>query len=224
MSAFRYGIVFTAFLSLLAGKSLADDNLWIGAKAGTLGLGLEATWRPLPYLDLRVGFNKYDYDMSGLQAGLNYVAELGLDNAYGTANFRVPLNPMRFTVGFFSNGNEIALLNQGTSGTIVVGGVPLPASEVGTLRSAITFESTAPYAGIGFDFRAFGKASINLDLGVLWQDTPIVGLTADGPIATDPVLSGPFLLALEVERQELQAEFDNFKVYPVASIGLSFNF
>ncbi len=224
MNTFSYGIVVTVFCSFFAVKSFADDNLWIGAKAGTLGLGVEATWPVVPFFDLRAGLNTFDYDMSGSQAGLDYDAELALDTVYATANFRFPLNPMRLTIGIFSNDNEIALLNQGSTGVIIIGEVPFPASEVGTLRSEIAFDSTAPYLGLGFDFRAFDKASINFDLGVLWQASPLVALTADGSLATDPILRDAFLLALEDERQELETALDSFKAYPVVSLGISFNF
>ncbi len=46
---------------MTAGNATAGDNLWMGFKAGTLGIGLEATWRPIPWLDIRAGINKYDY-------------------------------------------------------------------------------------------------------------------------------------------------------------------
>ena len=43
---------------LLNSRGLADDNLWLGVKAGTLGLGVEATWRPIPWLDFQLGANQ----------------------------------------------------------------------------------------------------------------------------------------------------------------------
>ena len=67
----RQTFLMTALL-LFAGTANADDNFWIGAKAGTLGFGIEGTWRPIDWLDLRLGANKYDYDDSGSQAGVNY--------------------------------------------------------------------------------------------------------------------------------------------------------
>ena len=131
---------------------------------------------------------------------------------------------MRLAVGIFSQRKGIALANQGSSGVIIIGETSYPASEVGTLRSEVAFNLTAPYLGLGFDFRAFDKASINLDLGVLWQDSPLVALTADGPLSNDPILRDAFLLALENERQELETALDSFKAYPVVSLGISFNF
>ena len=218
MNKTRCHVVVLALGALFTQSAIADDNLWFGVKAGTLGLGLEATWRPVPYLDLRAGLNKYDYDMSGLQAGVNYNSDLKLDSTYVTANFRVPLNPLRFTIGVFSNGNELSMVSQGATSTI--GGITYLPSEIGTLRTTTSFESTAPYLGFGFDFRAFDKVGINLDIGFLWQDSPIVTMTSDGTLSGD---SG-FDAALELERQELENDLEDFEVYPVISLGFAVNF
>jgi hypothetical protein len=209
-------VVLTATL-LLGSNAIADDNLWFGAKVGTLGIGLEASWRPLPWLDLRAGANQYDYDDTGSQAGINYDATLGLETFYTTANFRFPLSPFRMTVGAFSNGNEVQLVSQDMP-SYEIGGIPYTPAEVGTLRFA-------PYVGAGFDFNVFGRVGLALDFGVLWQGEPIVTLTSDGTLATDP----QFADALEAERQELESEVEDFKAYPVVSIGypvvsIGFNF
>ncbi len=218
MNKFRYHVVVLALGGLFTQSAIADDNLWFGAKTGTLGIGLEVTWRPVPYLDLRAGLNKFDYDISGSEAGINYASDLKLDSMYVTANFRVPLNPLRFTVGVFSNGNELSMVSQVPTG--IIGGATYLPSEIGTLRSTTSFKSTAPYLGIGFDFRAFNKVGINLDLGFLWQDSPIVTITTDGLLAGDPT----FNAALEMERLELENALKNFKVHPVISLGFAVNF
>ena len=211
-------VVLTAAL-LLGSNAMADDNFWFGVKAGTLGIGLEASWRAVPWLDVRAGANQYDYDDSGSQAGINYDATLALETFYATANFRFPLSPFRMTVGAYSNGNEIELVSQ-PMGSYEIGGIPYSPTEVGTLRSSSTFENFAPYLGAGFDFTLSGRLGLALDFGVLWQGDPIVTLTSDGSLANDP----DFLLALDAERQQLESEVEDFKAYPVVSIGFNFNF
>ena len=211
-------VVLTAAL-LLGRNAVADDNFWFGVKAGTLGIGLEASWRPLPWLGLGVGANKYDYTDSGSQAGINYDATLALDTYYATADFRFPLSPFRMTVGAYSNGNEIELVSQ-PMGIYKIGGDFYTQDQVGTLRSSSTFEDFAPYLGAGFDFNLFGRVGLALDFGVLWQGDPIVTLTSDGSLENDP----DFILAREAERLQLENEVEDFKAYPVVSIGFNFNF
>ena len=238
-----FGKTALATVALLAsGAASADQNIWMGLKAGTLGLGVEAAWRPLPWFDVRAGANQFTYDDTGSQAGVNYDAELSLDSFYATANFRFPLSPMRFTAGLYSNGNELELTSRDAAAidiaagqlklipvavktsrdaaAIDIGGTVYPAASVGTLNSVTSFQSTAPYAGVGFDFDVFGKVGLNLDFGVLWQGDPDVTLTADGILATDPT----FQDALEAERQELINEVEDYKAWPVVSVGFTYKF
>jgi len=219
MNALRAKLTVLLLGLAMAGSVSAADNLWLGFKAGTLGLGLEATWRPLPWFDIRAGANSFDYDDDGSQAGVNYNATLHLETYYATLNFRFPLSPFRVTAGAFSNGNELQMVSM-DSPSFDIGGVPFTQDEVGTLRSTTFFEDVAPYLGFGYDFNVFGKVGLNLDIGVLWQGEPSVTLTADGLLASDPT----FMAALEAERLEIEAEFEDFKAFPVLSLGFSFNF
>ena len=213
-------------LSLMtAGSAAAGDNLSMGIKAGTLGLGLEATWRPIPWLDLRVGGNMYDYDDSGSQADINYDATLQLETYYLTGNFLFPVSPFRVTVGAFSNGNELQMVSMDQTTYIVGDSQPLSPTEVGTLRSTTYFEDVAPYLGVGFDFSIAGKVGLSLDFGVLWQGDPLVSLTSDGTLATENSQAGDdFRADLVVEQMQLETEFEDFKAFPVISLGFNFNF
>jgi len=204
-----------AFALLASGSAAADFG--VGVKAGTLGIGLEGRWDPpVPWFDLRVGLNQYDYADNGDYAGINYDATLALDNYYLTANLKFPVSPFRFTVGAFSNGNEMQLQSTETLGGIWGNAVGL--------ESVTSFDSTAPYAGFGFDFELFGKAGLNLDFGVLWQGDPAVTLL---PTNWDS-LSGPeqALLQplLDAERAQLEDEMSDLKAWPVISLAFVYNF
>jgi hypothetical protein len=223
MNALRAKLTVLLLGLVMAGSASADDNLWLGFKAGTLGLGLEATWRPIPWFDIRAGANAYDYDDEGSQAGVNYSATLHLETYYATMNFRFPLSPFRVTAGAYSNGNELQMLST-DSPSFDIGPDTYNQAQVGTLRSTTFFEDVAPYLGFGFDFNVFGKVGLNVDLGVLWQGEPSVTLTSDGTAATDPIIGPTFLAALETERLELEAEFEDYKAFPVLSLGFSVNF
>jgi hypothetical protein len=215
---------FASFALFASGVACADFG--VGVKAGTLGLGVEARWDPpVPWFDLRAGINQYDYDDAGDYAGIDYDATLALDSYYLTGNFKFPLSPFRLTLGAFSNGNELQLLSQDTGGlTIEIGGIPFPVAAVGALQSSTSFGSTAPYAGVGFDFELFGKAGLNLDFGVLWQGEPSVTLEAtnwDNLPAAGQALLGP---ALEAERLGLEDEMSDLKAWPVVSLAFVYNF
>jgi hypothetical protein len=210
----------TVALALTAsGAAFADNNFGVGIKAGTLGIGLEGTWRPLPYLDVRLGANSYDYEADGSQAGVNYDATLNLDTYYATANFRFPASPMRISAGIYSNGNELNL-QSAEIGDVMIGDVLYSSAEVGSLSSTTSFSGTAPYLGFGFDFTVLGKVGLNMDFGVLWQGEPTVTMNADGLVSG---LSA-FQAELEKERLELEDEVSDYKAWPVVSLGFVFNF
>ncbi len=204
-----------AFALLASGSAAADFG--VGVKAGTLGIGLEGRWDPpVPWFDLRVGLNQYDYDDSGNYAGINYDATLALENYYLTGNLKFPVSPFRFTVGAFSNGNEMQMVS-----TDPLGGVW--GNAVG-LQSVTSFSSTAPYAGFGFDFELFGKAGLNLDFGVLWQGDPAVTLL---PTNWNSLSSGEQALlqpVIDAERAELEDEMSDLKAWPVISLAFVYNF
>jgi len=206
-------------LLALSGTALADKDFGIGIKAGTLGAGIEATWRPLPYFDVRAGTNFFEYDDTGSEAGVQYDSTLDLDTVYATANFRFPLSPFRITGGVFMNDNQLTMTSVET-GTFEIGGQVYNASDVGTLRATTSFASTSPYLGFGYDFSMLGRVGLNFDIGVLWQGSPDVGITADGPIADQAT----FIQSLENERIELEDEVSSFKAYPVVSLGFVVNF
>ena len=202
-----------------AGAAHADNDFGVGLKAGTLGLGLEASWQPLPYLELRVGANSYSYSDDGEMGGIDYQQDLDLESFYGTANIHFPISPMRVTAGIYANGNELKLLNNNLDDQNI-GGIVYPGAGIGTISSTTSFPSTAPYFGIGFDFTLAGKVGMNLDFGVLWQGDPDVSLAVDGPLATDP----GFQAALELERQELEDDLSDFKAWPVLQLGFVYKF
>lgn len=219
MSIFRGRAALLVAALCATSLAQADNDFGVGLKAGSLGFGLEASWQPLPYMDVRVGANAYDYDDNGLQAGVNYNAELNLDTVYVNANFHFPLSPMRVTGGLYSNGNEFNMFND-DGADIEIGGVTYPGAGIGTISSVTSFASTAPYVGIGFDFTLAGKVGLNLDFGVLWQGEPDVTLVADGLLAQDP----GFQASLEAERLELEDEMSDFKAWPVLSLGVLYKF
>lgn len=217
-----FSLKLCALLLALAasGTAFADHNFGIGVKAGTLGLGVEGTWRPLPYIDLRAGVNQYDYNDSGLYGGINYDAEISLDNYYLTGNLRFPLSPLRLTGGLYSNGNEFNAVSGDNGAIILIGGDPYPAAAVGTLSASAAFDSTSPYFGVGFDFTLLGKVGMNLDFGVLWQGSPQISMATDGLLSGDPT----FEASLDAERAELEDELSDYKAWPVVSLGFVFNF
>ncbi|MDA0679831.1 MAG: hypothetical protein O3A13_07680 [Proteobacteria bacterium] len=207
----------------ICGTASANDDFWVGIKAGTLGFGVEGSWQPIGWLDLRAGINFYDYDDTGSQAGINYDATLALDTYYLTGNLKFPASPFRMTLGAFTNNNEVRMASKAMpSYQLGSNSTPYLPADVGTLTSVASFDGVSPYIGGGFDFSIMNRLGLSLDFGVLWQGEPIVSLASDGALA---LISDPgFLADLEAERLQLEDELKDLKAYPVVSIGFNFNF
>jgi hypothetical protein len=219
-------IIKAALIALaLTSCGTVNADLGVGMKAGTLGLGIEGRWSPLPWLDIRAGMNRYDFEDSGTQANVDYDGVLAMDNYFLTGNFRFPLSPFRVTAGAYSNGNELQLVSQDTSGEdFTIGGIPFSPDDVGTLHSNTSFDDIAPYFGVGYDFELFGKVGLNLDFGVLWQGEPTVTLDATGLDTAPPDVQRILELALEAERRALEDEISDYKAWPVVSLSFVYNF
>ncbi len=210
----KAGLVVLALLATSVAN--ADNDFGLGVKVGTLGIGLEASWKPLPYMDIRIGTSSYDYDNDGKYGNINYDAVFALDQYYATANFHFPISPMRITAGVYSNGNEFLLVNDQLQD---IGGYP--GGLIGTITSKTTFSDRAPYLGIGFDFTLAGKVGLNFDLGVLWQGDPEVTLEVDGILKDDQNFRDE---VLDPERQALEDDLSDFKAWPVISLGFVYQF
>jgi len=220
MNTFKNIASLATLLVLSAGVAQAEDsNFGIGIKAGTLGLGLEGRWDALPIVDFRLGLNSYELDSDDSHAGIAYEGALDLETVYLTANINFPVSPFRITAGIFSNGNELNMTSA-VQGDFTIGGDFYTGAEVGTLTTSTSFDSTAPYVGIGLDFELFGKAGLNFDLGVLLQGEPTVTLDANGTLVNDAL----FQTSLAAEQQELADDLSDFKAYPVLSVAFVYNF
>lgn len=203
----------------------ANADFGVGVRAGTLGLGVEGRWSPIPWFDVRAGINSYDYDNDGMEAGIDYDATLALDSYYATGNIKFPLSPMRLTAGAFSNKNEVLLASKDIGGgTFDIGNSSFSAADVGTLQAVASFDDFAPYVGLGFDFEVFGKVGLNFDFGVLWQGEAGVFLEATGLPDAPAAVQAQLLPELETERLELEDALDDYKAWPVVSLAFIYNF
>lgn len=193
------------------------------AKAGTLGAGLDLTKGLTDTLNLRAGVNGYSYDYSGVESGIDYSLDLDLRTVSLLADWHPINGGFRITGGVFYNGNELNGAGRPAAGGIYdIDGTTYTATEVGTLSAAVDFSSVAPYLGVGWgnaiDTR--GRWHVSLDAGVLFQGSPEARLSADGSLASDPAFQSDLMR----EQASLQDEIDEFKYYPVFSVGVSYRF
>lgn len=202
---------------LLAGNSWAEGSL--GVKAGTLGFGVEASWRLTPKLGVRGGFNQFDYDFDDDVDGVTYQGDLELGSAALLGDVRPWAGGFRLTAGAIVNDNRIAAVAD-PAATYEIGDRVYTQEEAGVLSAESDFDSLAPYLGIGYDFGLGRRLSLALDLGVLFQGDPDVAIASTGgTLSDDPTLRAD----LAAEEQSFRDDLEGFDLYPVLSIGLAWN-
>jgi hypothetical protein len=200
----------------------STGDLAVGAKAGTLGIGGEATLGILPGLNVRTGYNAHNYDGTTTRDNIAYNYRLRL----GSLPLLIDLHPFptsgfRFSGGLIVNNNKVDATGK-PQGSYTIGGTTYTAAQVGNLTGRIEFNSTAPYAGIGWG-NAVAKGlplTVCIDAGVMFQGIPKVSLSANGTLASDST----FKANLAKEEATIRDTTDNLKYYPVVSLGLAYRF
>jgi hypothetical protein len=220
-----------AALLLLALALPARGEVAVTAKSGTLGAGVELTVGLAPQWNVRLGANAFDYtDDHREVSGILYDATAHLRTASALLDFHPGGGGFRLSAGAFYNDTRIdgnSLVP--ASGFYDLGGVPVPASQVGTLDGQIKFDPIVPYVGLGWG-NAVGpgrRVRFTADVGAMFQGKGKVMLTPQIP-AGSPLNSPAARAALQVllNREEGDIEHDvaNYTVYPVVSIGVSYRF
>lgn len=187
--------------TLLLAAPAAHADWGVGVRAGTLGLGVDVAHSFTPLFNARLGVNRYTYGFDVETDDTDYDADLELDSVHALIDFHPWAGNFRITGGLISNDNRIEADGTHSSGAQVEG--------------VVDFDSTAPYAGIGWGnyTRGFSPVWWSIDLGIVAQGSPRVDLSSS---------SGS--VNLQEEEDDLEDELSDYDAYPVLSVGLVFRF
>lgn len=209
-------------LLLLAASPSFAGKTSVGLKASTLGAGIEIEQNFNDTFGGRLGLNYFTYNYDGTEDDISYEIDLDLFTVAALVDWHPFSGSFRVSAGGIYNGNELSVLGQPTGNTYEIGDSTYDADDVGTLSGTIDFDDIAAYTGIGwntaFDNEGAGWGFI-ADIGVLFQGVPQAKLSATG-LAADPVFQND----LEKEQQNLQSDLDEFEMYPVVSVGVTYSF
>lgn len=193
-----------------------------GLHASTLGYGAELNFTGSEYLVWRLDYNYYsDYSYTTTKEDIRYDAHLHLKN-YGVAADWHPFGGVFLvSLGIFDNQNDIDAIGVPQQ-TYRLNGHLYRASDIGTVSGHIEFNSVAPYLGAGWNTLGSESRGVGVEfgLGVFYQGSPKVHLTANGPISVIPAVQRDVL----AEQSKLEHDWDSYKYYPVVNLGLVFRF
>jgi len=194
----------------------------LAAKIGTLGPGLEATIGIVEWLNLRAGGYYFRVRHGGSVSDVEYDFDVKLASVPLLADLHPFKNEFRITGGVIYNRNMADL--DGTPNKITkIGDIEYTPEQIGELSGSVRFNNWAPYIGLGY-----GNAVLDadktwgfvFDIGVMWQGSPSIALSANGTLADNPI----FQQNLAKQENDIQDDADVFRIYPVLSFGISYQF
>lgn len=205
-----------AIFTIIFSTTGRAEGIGVGLHAGTLGYGLDVTYGISESLNIRGQYNTIGLDGDDTDGGITYDYELDW-NTYGILVDWHPFSGgFRLSAGYFINNNELtgrASETNPTVGNTAYNGVV-------SLKSAVTFDSSAPYVGMGWGNAAEknDRLSFMFEIGALLQGSPKVSLveTSPGSLVSQA--------DLDAEAAELESDISEFDVYPVVTLGLAYQF
>jgi hypothetical protein len=214
-----------ALVSILGATVVSAGEHAVALRLGTTGFGLEGATSLNDHVGLRAGGSLFSLGATQEESDVTYDVDLKLRSLAGYVDLHPTAGAFRFTAGLLYNKNRIEATGVPSSGTFELDGVTYEASGVGTLRGVgrIGSRTWAPYLGLGFGAaRGDSRVFFAIDLGVVFQGSPRIELSATGPLASDT----EFLAHLRAEQDDANQELDDplFRYYPMVSIGIGVRF
>jgi len=220
-------------LLLTATSSAMAFDLSVGAKAGTLGYGLDASIPVSEKISLRGGFSQFSFNYNDSITGSDSVngANVSSSATYETtfdfntvallADYHPFHSGFRLTGGAMLNKNEFRGHAVAGDQTIEIGNYTSTQGADLKADVKVSFPTTAPYLGFGYDSSAYGKSSFSFtyDLGVLFQGEPTAAVALSGADANQ-------VPQADVDREvaKINDTLSVFNVYPVLNVGMSYRF
>jgi len=204
---------------LMSSNSYAGTAVGVGGS--TLGYQVALSQSVSENINLKLTYNTASQSFDGETDGVNYDYDFEFESTSLLIDWHVFGGGFRLTTGALINDNEIFAQSDISGLTLEVGDTVFTSAEVGRLEGDISFDSYAPYLGLGWGRSISDGFSFSFDLGVVFQGEPTVNLQTVGGTLSDNSL---LLEEVEREEQELQEDANDFDVYPVISLGLFYNF
>jgi len=189
----------------------------LSGNAGTLGVGPELTAKLATDINVRVGFNTFDFDFDDEEIDdVDYDLGIELSSVSALVDWHIFDDSFRISGGFISMDNTIDL-DAIPNKNVEIGNTIYTPAQIGTLNGSLDIDGLSPYVGIGWGnpFAGERRWGFTLDMGLAFTDSPDVKLSSTGIVT---------LADLEKERADIEDDFDSLKVYPVITLGLFFRF
>jgi hypothetical protein len=215
-------ICVTAFGTTTAtGAAVAQDNGWsVGVTGGTLGVGPQVAFRPNEHFGIRANAGFLSVSRDEEVDDIDYDGDLDLNSFGAMLDWHPFGGGFRISAGGRANNNEVDLVGAPAS-NVTIGDTTYTPQQVGTLRGTVTTDDFTPALSVGYGGTLGEGFTFGAELGLLWQGEPEIGnLRATGLLAGVP----QFRADIEREERRIEAELDDYELWPILQIELSYRF
>lgn len=222
---------------MLSTANAATPQVAVGGSLGLMGIGADLFVKFNDKVNGRLSGRFGSIDADGEEDGIDYNGSLDLSTTGALIDFHPWGGSFRITGGVYSNSNELDL--EATSpNNAEIGDVTYNITD-GKVNSNVSFDSTAPYLGIGWGnpMKAGSRWTFMTDIGVLFQGSPSADISATGDVELNrngqtlgfeigdgSALDQEFQGELKKEQDNLNDDLEDFDMMPVVSVGLSYRF
>ncbi|MGJ5675970.1 MAG: transposase [Nostochopsis sp.] len=210
-------------------KKRQSSGFALTGKVGTLGIGIEGTAAISPNFNGRLGFNYFNFGVDVDKNNIKYDADVELLSMSGLLDwFPSSRSQFHITGGLIYNKSRVDAVAR--SGTLDIGGVDFSLASVGQIKGEAKFPNTiAPYIGIGYGnpVKRGQRFNFSIDLGVMFPGSPEVNLNATDLAAgllKQPMVEQLLDEAIAKEEKDIEDDLSWLNIYPILSIGFSYQF
>lgn len=210
-----------------AAPAVAQDSRFaVGPQIGTTGIGAEVQFLASDRLVLRAGGDFLKVDEEFESDGIDYDGELDFSTGSVFVDLHPFANPFFVSAGAYFGGREVDLVAQSAGGSVEIGDQIFTAEQAGRIQGDLSFGDTAPFVGLGWNntFRTEGRWGFKAVVGAAFGEDPEASLRRTGGVAIPAEVQTLLDAELRQEERELEEDADDFKVFPVLQVGLTYRF
>ena len=193
----------------------------------TMGLGGSLTTSLTPNLNFSVGLHGFTYSHSYKDTDVRYEGDINLFNLSSVIDYYPFANSgFHLRAGAVFSQNNIDANGKPTNNTFTINNQSYSTDDLKQINGKVKFSNdVSPYLGIGWG-NPVGRGqdwNFFINLGVFFAGSPDVSLT---PVFGDisPSLQQQIISDLKGEEKEIEDDINWLNIYPVLSIGFSYQF
>ncbi len=217
--------IITSLFILSSSVLFADESreINLALKVSTLGVGVDISTPISEIISTRFNMNGATYGVTESSDGIDFEGDFTLFTAGLLVDYYPFINNFRFSSGVYYNGNGFTGSSKPSAGTTVdINGQEYTINELGSLDSEISFNTIAPYLGLGWGNNTHEKGwGVIFDLGVLYHGSGTANLTAVG--ASDTIVN-EIENDIVQEEKKINDDLEKVKFYPVVALGVNYTF